>query len=335
MLNIKKPYLLFLGNAQNELDAKTASGIASFCPDEVVGYLKLAQANFRLEKYPELSLTAAKEQGAQTLVIGVANSGGYIAAEWLDTILQAIELGFDIASGMHSKLEAEPQIAAAAQKYQVKLHNVRHFSGELKTATGAPKLGTKILTVGTDCSSGKMYSSLKITDALNKIGKKTNFIATGQTGILIAGSGIAVDAVPADFISGSIENLLSNQADMFDIIEGQGSLYHPSFAGVSLGLLHGAQADYLIMCHDPTRPHIRHLPDYPLADLQEAIELNLQLGRLTNPQIKIAGICINSSKMPKTEWEIYRNKIIEKTGLPVCDPALDDVTEIINKICAN
>ena len=319
-MEIQKPYLLFTGDADDRVSAKTAIGIAEFRPEFCVGYHSLAGAKLTLANLPKLTIAEAKARGAKTFVLGLANSGGYIAASWLPAILTAISQGFDIASGLHERLEHVAPIREAAEKYKVKLHNVRFNNNKINTATGAKRQGKRILTIGTDCSVGKMYTALAVEKALNECGKKAYFVATGQTGILINSSGIAIDAVIADFIAGAVEYLTPDiSEDEYYVIEGQGSLYHPSFAGVSLGLLHGAAADYLILCHDPTRQHMRHLPDYKLASLKETIRLNEQLGSLTNPKVKTIAISCNTSSMNEADALSYLAKIEQELALPATD----------------
>ena len=320
-MQIKKPYLLFTGDADNRIAAKTAIGIAEFRPEFCVGYNKLSGAKLELANLAELTIREAVEKGAKTFVIGLANRGGFIADVWLPAILTAISYGLDIASGLHVKLENIAKIKEAADKRKVILHNVRYNTAKYNTATGFKRSGKRILTVGTDCSSGKMYTALLVERALNKQGQKAKFIATGQTGILINSSGIAIDAVIADFIAGAVEFMTPAIADNeYYVIEGQGSLYHPSFAGVSLGLLHGAAPDYLILCHDATREHMRHLPDYQLPDLAACIKLNEQHASLTNAEVKTIGISCNTSKLAEGEALDYLAQIESKFNLPTSDP---------------
>ena len=162
---------------------------------------------------------------------------------------------------------------------------------------------------------------------------KADFRATGQTGILIAGDGVSVDAVVADFISGAVEWLSpDNEPDHWDIIEGQGSLFHASYAGVSLGLLHGAQADALILCHEPTRPHMRGLPDYPVPPIHDCIQRNLEAARLTNPAAVCVGIAVNSSGLPEEEARRFLDETAEAHNLPAVDPVRNGVAPIVDKI---
>lgn len=334
MINLKKPYLLFLGDAENKISAKTSIGIADFNPESCLGFCKHPDGKVKIDKLPELSIAEAKKQGAKTFIVGLANSGGFIDENWVPYILEAIEAGMDIASGLHKKLEDVEAIKVAAKKHNVSLYNVRYSTADLKTGKGAKRTGKRILTVGTDCSVGKMYSSMILERALKEKGKKTHFVATGQTGILISGSGISVDAVVADFIAGAVEMMTpSISDDEYYIIEGQGSLFHPSFAGVSLGLLHGSAPDYLVMCTEPNRPHMRGVPDYTLPDLKTCIERNILMGSLTNPNIKCIGISCNTSAMEESEAQDYLNQISSELNLPATDPFRFGVDKIVEKLC--
>jgi uncharacterized NAD-dependent epimerase/dehydratase family protein len=336
MIKIQEPYLLFVGDAENKIQAKTATGIAYFKPEKCVGYIKSAESPVVFDNLPELSLADAKAKGAKTLILGLANMGGYIPENWITTIIEAIELGYDIANGMHTKLESIPAIADAAKAQNIQLHNVRHYESPLKAGSGKKRKGKRILTIGTDCSTGKMYSSLVLEKAMLAAGFDASFAATGQTGILISGSGIAVDAVVSDFISGAVEEITPDAADdHYYIIEGQGSLFHPAYAGVSLGLLHGAQPDYLVICDEPKRPHMRHLPDYPVPDILDCLALNLHMAELTNPNVKPLGICLNTSHMEPEEAAQYKAGLITRSGLPVIDPCIDDASKLIESLCEN
>jgi uncharacterized NAD-dependent epimerase/dehydratase family protein len=320
MINLKSPYLLFIGDVTNPISSKTARGIADFSPEKCIGYNKLPSSTVTIDSLAETSIEKAAKNGAKTMIIGLANSGGYISDTWIDSIIEAAKFGMDIASGLHKKLSNIPKIADAAKKYGIKLHDVRHFDGELRTANGKKRSGKKILAVGTDCSVGKMYTALTLTKSLNESGKKAHFVATGQTGIFIAGSGIAIDNVPADFMSGAIEMITPSIAeDQYYVIEGQGSLFHPSFAGISLALLHGAAPDYLILCHDPARKHMRHLPDYPVVSLEECMDLNLKTAKLTNKNVKFIGISCNTSSMSEDGAKKYLLDLERKYNLPATD----------------
>lgn len=332
MINLRAPYLLFLGDNQDPISIKTARGIMTWKKELVVGEYSLSE-NITVGA-KKLSLSQAKILGAKSFIIGVANSGGYIADSWIKTIIEAIELGFDIVSGMHIRLCDIEAIREAAKTHKVSLIDIRHIQKAYNVGNGIKRTGKRILTVGTDCSVGKMFTSLALEKEMNKQGLNAEFKATGQTGILIKGYGVPVDAVIADFMAGSIEELSPNNKDNhFDIIEGQGSLHHPSYAGVSLALIHGSQPDYLVLCHDPYREHMRNCKSFKIPSIKESIELNLKLAKLTNPHVKMLGIALNNMLCDdKNKIEETRKSIELEFNLPTCDPLIDGVSRIVNNI---
>ncbi|MCC7048815.1 MAG: DUF1611 domain-containing protein [Alphaproteobacteria bacterium] len=333
-MQIERPYLLFLGDARDQLAAKTAGGIAHWRPDWCVGQWRLAgcKADLGLK---DMDARQGRDKGARTVVIGVANRGGVLGKDWIPLLVQAVEMGYDLASGLHQSLKAVPEIKAAAAKHGRKLIDVRIPDREFDVGSGARRPGKRLLTVGTDCSIGKMYTSLAIEKEMRSRGMKADFRATGQTGILIAGSGVSVDAVVADFISGATEWLApANDPDHWDAIEGQGSLFHASYAGVSLGLLHGAQADALVMCHEPTRTHMRGLPHYPLPPLKDCIALNESLARLTNKAAKCVAVSVNTSALDQGAADRFLKETEDKTGLPTVDPLRTGVGKIVDRLGA-
>ncbi len=328
---IQTPYLLFLGDAPDELAVKTARGTAHWRPELCVGELRYENCGTTLG-LPEMTLETGIEGGAKTLMIGIANRGGVISDRWLATMREALERGYDLASGLHSRLRDIPELLDLANKHGRSLHDVRHPTIDLPIGSGAPRSGKRVLTVGTDCSVGKMYTALAIERELQARKIPSTFRATGQTGILITGSGISVDAVVSDFLSGCVEMLTpANDPDHWDIIEGQGSLFHPSFAGVSLGLLHGSQADAMILCHEPTRTKMRGV-DYPLRSIEACIEANEQAARLTKPKSRVTGIAINTSALPWDEALAYLEKTTTATGLPCSDPVRTGVTTLVDRM---
>ncbi len=331
-MSIEHPYLLFLGDAADQLAAKTAQGIAHWRPEWCLGQLRLPGCNANLG-LADLSLEQAVEAGARTLVIGVANRGGVISEAWVAVLEQALRLGMDLAAGLHNRLADVPGLAATAEQHGRRLFDVRHPTREFEIANGRKRAGKRLLTVGTDCSVGKMYTSLAMEREMRAQGLNADFRATGQTGILIAGDGISVDAVVADFIAGSIEWLApANDPDHWDVIEGQGSLFHASFAGVSLGLMHGAQADALVLCHEPTRSHMRGLPDYALPGLKDCLEANLAAARLTNPAVVAVGVAVNTSQMAEGTAGGLLRQIEDELGLPATDPFKDGVAPIVARL---
>jgi uncharacterized NAD-dependent epimerase/dehydratase family protein len=322
-MSIADPYLLFLGDAPDQLAAKTARGIADWRPERCVGQLRFSgcKADVGL---PVLSLVEGVGAGARTLVIGVANRGGVISEAWIEVLERALDLGLDLAAGLHGKLADVPLLATAADRNGRRLFDVRHPTQHFSVGDGAKRPGKRLLPVGTDCSCGKMYTALAIEREMRGRGMKADFRATGQTGILIVGDGVSVDAVVADFISGATEWLSpANDPDHWDLIEGQGSLFHPSFAGVSLGLLHGAQPDAIVLCHEPTRTHMRGLPGYGLPGLQACIDANLAAARLTNPEVVCVGLSVNTSNLSEGDARAYLEETEAALGLPAVDPFRD------------
>lgn len=335
MQQIPKPYLLFLGDVMDPLAAKTARGIHVWRPEACVGQIRLATDSVSLG-LPDLDIDAAVAQGAKTMVLGTANSGGKLPAHWIDSIKTAIRAGLNVANGLHQGLNDIPELVELAAEHNVQLFDVRHMQPELDTGTGKKRSGKRILTVGTDCSVGKMYTSLALESAMRELDLKADFRATGQTGVLVAGAGIAIDAVIADFISGAVEALApANDDDHWDIIEGQGSLYHPSFAGVSMGLIHGAQAHLLVMCHELGRPHMRHLPHQFMPTLRQCLDTNLAAASLTSPDVRIAGFSLNTSAVSEEEAKIALAEISEEFGVPATDPVRFGIKNIAQWIRDN
>ncbi|KFI32071.1 DUF1611 domain-containing protein [Haematobacter massiliensis] len=332
---IKTPYLLFLGDAPDPLAAKVAQGIRDWRPE-------FAVAQFRMEgckadmKLPDMTLAEAKAAGCKTLVVGVANRGGVISDSWIKVLVEALEEGFDIASGLHNLLRDEPLLVAAAERFGRELHDVRVPVVDYPIANGKKRSGKRMLAVGTDCSVGKMYTCLAMDKEMRERGLKSDFRATGQTGILITGEGVPLDAVIADFMAGSVEYLTpDNDEDHWDMIEGQGSLFHISYSGVTLALVHGGQPDALVLCHEPTRPHMRGLPDYKLPSLEDLRDLSLQLARVGNPECKVVGISVNTQHMSEEEAVRYLQNVEQQMGLPTVDPFRHGAGRLVDALVAS
>jgi len=327
---INKPYLLFLGDAPDQLAAKTAEGVAYWRRSDCVGQMRLSGCKADLQ-LPELTIAEAAKLGAKTLLIGVANRGGMLSELWRPHLREALETGMDIANGLHNRLADVHELVELAAYKGRKLFDVRQTSVTFDVANGKRRSGKRLLTIGTDCSVGKMYASLAIEQEMTRRGIMASFRATGQTGVLIAGGGISVDAVIADFISGAVEALSPDQeSDHWDVIEGQGSLFHPSFAGVSLGLLHGAQPDVLVLCHEPTREHMRGLPEYPLPSLEYCIAANEAAARLTNPGATCIGISLNTAALDEAEAMDILAQTEARIGLPCVDAVRTGVARLVD-----
>lgn len=330
--DIAHPYILFLGEAHDDLAAKTARGILQWRPEWCLGQIRLDSCKTSLG-IADMSLEDAAAKGVKTLVVGVANRGGVVSQEWMPTLMEALDRGMDLASGLHQRLADISALAAHASEKGRKLFDVRHPPREFSVANGKKRPGKRLLTVGTDASVGKMYTSLALEAALRARGIPCSFRATGQTGIFIAGRGVSVDAVVADFISGATEWLAPDNApDHWDLIEGQGSLFHPSFAGVTLGLIHGAQPDALVLCHEPTRTHMRGLPEQPLPDLKACLAANVEAAKLTNPNVRAVGISINTHALDERAAEKLLAETADAFGLPCVDPVRTGVEAIADQL---
>ncbi|WP_026362798.1 N-acetyltransferase DgcN [Methylopila sp. M107] len=330
-MEIRKPYLLFLGDAPDQLAVKTAAGVVDWRRDWCVGQMRLpgCEADVGLE---DLDIAGAVEKGAKTLVIGVVNAGGVLPDHWIDVIIEALDAGLDIANGLHVRLGDVPRIAEAAKANGRKLHDVRHSSERFPTGKGVKRPGKRILAVGTDCSVGKKYAALALEAEMRAQGLDADFRATGQTGVLIAGRGVALDAVVADFIAGAAEWLTpAAAADHWDVVEGQGSLFHPSFAGVTLGLLHGSQPDAFVVCHEPTRKTMRGVT-HALPTISQVIDATIAAGKLTNPDIRCVGIAINTSALGEAEARAVLDKAAAEHGVPASDPVRFGMASIVERL---
>jgi uncharacterized NAD-dependent epimerase/dehydratase family protein len=317
---IRTPYLLFLGDAPDQLAAKVAQGICDWRPEHAIGQLRLPGCKADVGR-PEMTLAEARAAGAKTLVIGVANRGGVISPAWKKVLVTALEEGFDLASGLHNLLRDEPDLAAVAQATGRALHDVRVPEVTYPIADGKRRTGKRCLAVGTDCSVGKMYTAMAMDAEMRRRGLPATFRATGQTGILITGDGVPLDAVVADFMAGAVEWLTpDNDPAHWDLIEGQGSLFHPSYSGVTLALIHGGQPDALILSHEPTRRHLRGLPHFPLPSLEALRDLSLEMARIVNPDVRVIGVSLNTQHLGEDEAlaEIARTEA--RMGLPAADP---------------
>lgn len=314
------PYLLFLGDVSEIGFAKTAIGLKDWAPDKCVGELSLPGATVSTG-LAAMSPAEAASKGARALVIGVANSGGVIPGHWIPSLLSALEAGLDLVGGMHVRLSAIPALAQTAARLGRRLIDVRIPPASIPIGTGRRRSGKRLLTVGTDCALGKKYTALAIARAFHARGLSADFRATGQTGIMIAGSGLPVDAIISDFGAGAAE-LLSPDApdDHWDVIEGQGSLMHPAYAGVSLSLLHGSQPDVIIVCHEPGRSAMLGAPGYAMPSVEETIDLTLRLGRRTNPAIRCGGISYNTVLLDDAAALALIAADAERLRLPVADP---------------
>ena len=318
MLNT--PYLLFLGDAPDALSAKVAQGVKDWRPENCVGQFRQegCQADMGLA---DMTIQEAVDAGAKTLIVGVANRGGQISDSWNSVFEEALAAGMDIASGLHNLLTDNAKLVELAEQHNQSLFDVRIPQVDFPIATGKKRSGKRCLAVGTDCSVGKMYTAMAMEKTMRERGMNATFRATGQTGILITGGGIPLDAVIADFMAGAVEWLTpDNDADHWDLIEGQGSLFHASYSGVTMALVHGGAPDALVLCHEPTREHMRGLPDYQLPSLELLRDTALTLARFVNPDCQVVGISVNTAALGEEEAVALLKEIEDRMQLPCVDP---------------
>lgn len=328
-VQLKTPYLILIGEEDDATYAKTGLGIVQWCPERVAGQIRFPGCSVDLG-VPDLSVREAKEAGVGSLVIGVAPVGGTIPDTWWQIIEEAARTGLDVVSGLHLKLSSMPAVVEAARQSGARLVDVRIPPSPLPVGTGIKRSGRRILTVAGDCAIGKKYAALALQREMRTAGMNSTFRATGQTGIMIAGEGIPIDAVVADFISGAAEVLSpDNDPDHWDVIEGQGSLFHPGYSGVSLGLLHGSQPDGFVVCHDAIRTTVSGWDHYAIPTLSECIEAHMIMGRRTNPGIRCVGISVNTSALAREDREGYLTELAAETGLPCIDPLIDGCAAIV------
>lgn len=330
-ISLTTPYLLYLGDVPDLHHAKTGAGIAHWRPDNCVGQMRLPACPVDLG-LPEMTVADATAAGVRTVIVGVAPMGGRIPDHWVPQLTELAAAGFDIAAGMHKKLTDMPNLVAAAEQSGAKLIDVRVPPKDIPVGTGRLRTGKRVLMVGTDCAVGKKYSALALHRELEGRGIHSTFRATGQTGIMIAGEGIPIDAVVADFISGAAEQLSpDNDDNHWDVIEGQGSLLNPSYSGVSLGLLHGSQPNAIVLCHDSTRLRIDEAGgDYLIPELDEVIDDALRMARLIRKQCFCAGVSVNTSHMDNLARATYLSELQNRLAIPCVDPVATGMTPIAN-----
>lgn len=329
---LPKPYLLFTGAVETPAFAKTAFGVLHWSGEDVVGQCRLPGSRVDLG-IESLSPKQAADAGARSLLIGVAPMGGQFPQEWTSTLVEALSAGLDIVSGLHTDLYEVPPLAQKAQEVGRRIHQLRHGPKFTSVGTGRPRSGKRLLTVGTDCAVGKKYTALSLTKELKGRGIKVDFRATGQTGIMISGAGLTIDSVVADFVSGAAEAISpAAGAEHWDIIEGQGSLFHPGYASVTLGLVHGSQPDAMVLCHQPSRKFLEGYDSFAVPNLREAIQIYEQQAQLTNPSAKVVAVSVYTEDLSPVARQKCIGDIEDEVSLPCCDPLIHGVKAIADQL---
>jgi uncharacterized NAD-dependent epimerase/dehydratase family protein len=332
IIQFEMPFVVFLGDTVDAIYAKTGLGMVKWRPEECAGQMRLPGCGVNAD-VPDLSIVDAKEAGVRSLIIGSAAVGGSVPAHWVETLRDVANAGIDIVAGLHVRLASLPGLAEAAAAGSARLIDVRIPPADIPVGTGRSRFGKRLLTVGTDCACGKKYTALAIERAMRARDLKSDFRATGQTGIMIAGRGIPMDAVVSDFVTGAAEVLSpENDTEHWDVIEGQGSIFHPGFLQVTIGLLVGSQPDAFVVCHDPLRKTVSGWPNFPLPSIADVIARTVGIGKLTNPGIRCVGVALNTSKVPLAERATLLTQYATQTSLPCVDPMIDGVGPIMDRI---
>jgi D-glutamate N-acetyltransferase len=323
--------------------SKTANACIRYTPEHVVGIIDATRAGRRAQDVigfgGDIPIVASLDEGLalrpNALLVGIAPAGGKLPAEWILLLARAIEHGLEIWSGLHTFIADVPELAALAAKHRVPIHDLRRPPARLDVARGRVRNidATVVLTVGTDCNIGKMTTQLQILDAVRAKGIRTAFAATGQTGILIEGRGIAVDAVVADFIAGAAESLVLESARDADLVlvEGQGSIIHPSYSGVTYGLMHGALPHAQVMCAQPSRRAINGCEWVKIPPLPDFIRMSEAALVALRPAPVIA-VALNTFDLDDDAARRAIETVEQETGLPTTDPVRFDPAPIVDAI---
>ncbi len=336
----RKKIVILIEGRSNPLDAKTAAGVLRYSRDQVVALLDSRLKGRTAEEVLEVGgaipiVARLDEVEADTLLIGIAPAGGGLPPEWRPVIREAIERGLDIVSGLHCFLAEDPELGPLARARGVKVHDVRRTPDDLTVSSNAAKDLScfRVHTVGHDCNVGKMLTAIEVDAGLRRRGRRSEFVATGQTGIMISGWGVAVDRVVSDFIAGAIERLVIEHRDAeFLLIEGQGSLVHPLYSGVTLGLLHGCAPQAMIMCYEAGRREVRHAR-MAMPPLEEVIAIYERMASIIRPG-KVIAIAANTRLLSPEDAVREMATTEERLGLPVADPVRNGPERLVEAVLA-
>jgi D-glutamate N-acetyltransferase len=333
--------LLAEGFSDDPHYGKTMRGVLRYRRDDVVAVLDSARAGGTEDGVPVVgSVEDALELGPTTALVGVATQGGRFPPEWVAILRACVEHGLDVENGLHVFLADDPELSALAAERGVELRDLRRPPAGLSTATGENLAveATIVLTVGSDCAIGKMTISLELDLEARRRGVRSVFVPTGQTGMVIAGWGIAVDAVVADFLAGAAERLVVEGAERGGEllwVEGQGSLLHPVYSGVALGLYHGSVPHLLVLCHECGRTEVEGAGGgpHPIPPLRELVELHERLALPVRPA-RVAAVALNTRALGEEEARAAIEAAEEETGLPADDPVRFGAAKLVDAVLA-
>ncbi len=341
-------YLILADGDFGPMTSKTANSVIRFLPDQIVAVLDRQQADRSVADVlgfggaiPVVgSMTEGLALGPTAVLVGIAPQGGRLPAEWRTWLLEAVDAGCELWSGLHTFLADDAELADRARVRGVRILDLRRPPPDLPIASGLARTVEPyvVLTVGTDCNVGKMTAQLRLVQGLRAQGLRTRFVATGQTGIMIEGWGIAVDAVVADFIAGAAERLVLEGAPDADVllVEGQGSINHPGYSGVTLGLLHGSCPDGLILCHQASREYLgdyRRTSEFRIPPLPQYVRWYEDLAGAVHPT-RVVGISMNTYDLDEAAARTACARAADSTGLPCTDPVRFDPAPLVDAVAA-
>ena len=336
-------FLALADGSFGPMSSKTANAALRYTPERVAAVLDASRAGqtahevlgFGGEVPVVGTLDEGVARGATAVLVGIAPPGGRLPEEWRALVARAARAGLDVWSGLHTYVSDDPLIADAARAGGARILDLRRPPADLTVSTGRARAvdATVVLTVGSDCNIGKMTTQLQLRDAMRARGARVAFAPTGQTGILVEGWGIAVDAVVADFIAGAAERLVLKAATQSDVVlvEGQGSIIHPSYSGVTYGLLHGTLPHAMVLCHQPTRRAINNHPWVPLPPLPELVRMHEAAVAPLRPAPVIA-IALNTVDLDDEAARAAVERAAAETGLPATDPVRFDPAPLVDAI---
>jgi uncharacterized NAD-dependent epimerase/dehydratase family protein len=335
----KRRIVILIEGAADPLRAKTAASVVRYRREEVAALLdstrrgETAEAALGVGGDLPVVGSLAEVPEADALLIGVAPPGGKLPAAMRAAVRDALRRGMAVISGLHDFLADDPEFAAEARAAGAEIIDVRKSDErEVANRQGIDERCLRIHTVGNDCSVGKMVAALEIARGLARRGRDAKFVATGQTGIMVEGDGCPIDGVVVDFVNGAAEKLvLANQHHEILLIEGQGSLVHPRYSAVTLGLLHGAMPDGLVLCYEVGRATIRNMPHMAIPPLDEVARLYETMARVMHP-CRVIGVAMNSRRLADDEADAERARVRRALGLPVCDALRHGPDELIDAV---
>ncbi|HEX2496326.1 MAG TPA: DUF1611 domain-containing protein [Gaiellaceae bacterium] len=339
---MKRYLVLAEGRSGDEHYGKTMRGIVAYAPDPVVAILDFERAG---ETYREIPIVGSVDEALQfeptTATVGVATQGGRFPPAWRELLKDSIRAGLDVESGLHEFISDDPELAALAREHGVELRDLRKPPAGLSVPTGENlRVPAKIvLTVGSDCAIGKKTVAVELDLEARRRGLRSVFVPTGQTGIAIAGWGIAIDAVVADFLAGAAERLVvegSARGGQLLWVEGQGSLAHPAYSGVTMGLIHGSAPHAYVLVHKARATHVEGYPEHPLPELRDLIELHEQASLRLRPA-RVAAVALHTGALEERDAKAEIARVRDETGLPTDDlvrfgagPLLDEILKVLS-----